>query len=103
MSHIPLSTTPDVDLDINTTLCLTQEQMQQQQAFMQRQQDLLQQQQTRIQQQEASSGEQDCKVVRKNSQATTLKLYQELPDVYPAIGEPKFFDSELLKKHGIFD
>ncbi|KAF9120726.1 hypothetical protein BGW39_011132, partial [Mortierella sp. 14UC] len=100
MSHAPLSATPDVDLDINTTLRLMQEQIQQQQAFIQRQQDLLQQQQARIQQLEASSGEQDGKVVRKNPQATTLKLYQELLDVYPAIGEPKFFASELPEKHG---
>ncbi|KAF9120399.1 hypothetical protein BGX30_003199 [Mortierella sp. GBA39] len=101
MSHAPNPTAPDVDIDIHTTLRLMQEQMQQQQAFMQQQQVLLQQQQSRIQQLETSSGEQDGKVVYK-PRATTLQLYQELLDVYPAIAEPKFFDSELPKDHDVF-
>jgi len=46
--------------------------------------------------------EQNGKVVYRNARATTLKLYQELLDVYPAIGEPKFFDSELPKDHEVF-
>ncbi|OAQ24785.1 hypothetical protein K457DRAFT_1910073 [Linnemannia elongata AG-77] len=102
MSHAPNPTTPDVDIDIHATLRLMQEQMLQQQAFMQQQQRLLQQQQDRIQQLEASSGEQDGKVVCK-PRATTLKLYDELLEVYPAIGESKFFDSELPKNHEVFD
>ncbi|KAG0273297.1 hypothetical protein BGZ95_010879, partial [Linnemannia exigua] len=80
-----------------------QEQMQQQQAFMQQQQHLLQQQQTRIQQLEASNSEQDGKVVYKNPRATTLKLYPELLEAYPAIGETKFFNSELPKDHEVFN
>ncbi|KAG9060776.1 hypothetical protein KI688_008894 [Linnemannia hyalina] len=109
MSHAPNPTAPDVDIDIHTTLRLMQEQMQQQQeqmqqqqAFMQQQQNLLQQQQARIQQLETESIEQDGKVVHK-PRATTLKLYQELIDVYPAIAEPKFFDSELPKNHDVFE
>ncbi|KAF8925875.1 hypothetical protein BGZ47_002997, partial [Haplosporangium gracile] len=86
-------TAPDVDIDIYTTLQLMQEQMQQQVR-------LLQQQQDRIQQLESSTIEQDGKVVYKQPRATTLKLYQELIDVYPAIGEPKFFDSE---HHEVFN
>ncbi|KAF8924690.1 hypothetical protein BGZ47_003759, partial [Haplosporangium gracile] len=69
----------------------------------QQQQGLLQQQQGRIQQLESSTIEQDGKVVYKHPRATTLKLYQELLDVYPAIGEPKFFDSELPKNHEVFN
>jgi len=110
MSHAPNSTALDVTIDIHATLRLMQERMQQQQeqmqeqrAFMQQQQDLLQQQQSRIQQLEAESIEQDGKVVYKNPRATTLKLYQELLDVYPAIGEPSFFDSELPKDHEAFN
>ncbi|KAG9061074.1 hypothetical protein KI688_002271 [Linnemannia hyalina] len=95
MSHAPNPTAPDVDIDIYTTLRLMQEQMQQQQL-------LLQQQQARIQQLEAESVEQDGKVVCK-PRATTLKLYEELLNIYPAIGEPKFFDSELPKNHDVFD
>ncbi|KAG9070401.1 hypothetical protein KI688_009738 [Linnemannia hyalina] len=95
MSHAPNPTAPDVDIDIYTTLRLMQEQMQQQQL-------LLQQQQARIQQLEAESVEQDGKVVCK-PRATTLKLYEELLNIYPAIGEPKFFDSELPKNHEVFD
>jgi hypothetical protein len=52
MSHAPNSTAPNVDIDIQTTLRLMQEQMQQQQAP-------LQQQQARVQQLEAESIEQD--------------------------------------------
>lgn len=96
MSHAPNHTAPDVDIDIHETLRIMQEQMQ-------RQQSLLQQQQDRIQQLEASTIEQDGKVVYKQPRATTLKLYQELLDVYPAIGEPKFFDSELPKNHDAFN
>jgi hypothetical protein len=80
-----------------------QEKMQQQHALMQQQQTLLQQQQDRIQQLESSNFEQDGKVVYKNSRATTLKLYQELIDAYPAIAESKFFDSELPKNHEVFN
>ncbi|KAF9138865.1 hypothetical protein BGX20_007711, partial [Mortierella sp. AD010] len=47
--------------------------------------------------------EQDGKVVYKNPRATTLKLYEELLEEYPAIGEPKFFDSELPKNHDVFN
>ncbi|KAF9274118.1 hypothetical protein BGZ88_003256 [Linnemannia elongata] len=102
MSHAPNPTTPDVDIDIHATLRLMQEQMQQQQALMQQQQRLLQQQQDRIQQLESSNLEQGGKVVYKNTGATILELYQELLDVYPAIGEPNFFDSELPKNHEVF-
>ncbi|KAG0069127.1 hypothetical protein BGZ89_003468 [Linnemannia elongata] len=102
MSHAPNSTTPDVDIDIHATLRLMQEQMQQQQTFMQQQQRLLQQQQDRIQQLESSKLEQGGKVVNTNTGATILELYQELLDVYPAIGEPNFFDSELPKNHEVF-
>ncbi|KAF9983065.1 hypothetical protein BGZ79_005834, partial [Entomortierella chlamydospora] len=80
-----------------------QEQMQQQQTLMQQQQSLLLQQQNRIQQLETSTSEQDGKVVYKNPRATTLKLYEELLEEYPAIGEPKFFDSELPKNHDVFN
>ncbi|KAF9136646.1 hypothetical protein BG015_003062 [Linnemannia schmuckeri] len=114
MSHAPNSTTPEVDIDIHATLRLMQGQMQQQQAFMQgqmqqqqafmqQQKALLQQQQARIQQLEAESSEQDGKVVYKNPRVTTLKLYQDLLDVYPAIGELKFLDSELPKNHDVFN
>ncbi|KAF9084377.1 hypothetical protein BGX29_002588 [Mortierella sp. GBA35] len=96
MSHAPNATAPNVDIDIHTTLRLMQEQMQQQQA-------LLQQQQARIQQLEAESIEQDGRLVYKNPRATLIKLRQELLDVYPAIGEPKFFDSELPKNHDVFN
>jgi hypothetical protein len=68
-----------------------QEQMQQQQAP-------LQQQQARVQQLEAESIEQDGRLVYKNPRVTLIKLRQELLDVYPAMGEPKFFDLELPKK-----
>ncbi|KAF9322970.1 hypothetical protein BGZ91_003916 [Linnemannia elongata] len=102
MSHAPNPTTPDVDIDIHTALRLMQEQMQQQEAFMQQQQRLLQQQQDRIQQLESSNLKRGGKVVCKNTGATILELYQELLDVYPAIGEPKFFDSELPKNHEVF-
>ncbi|OAQ26179.1 hypothetical protein K457DRAFT_22579 [Linnemannia elongata AG-77] len=93
---------PDVDIDIHATLRLMKEQMQQQQAFMQHHQRLLQRQQDRIQQLETSSGEQDGNVVCK-PRATTLKFYDELLEVYTAIGEPKFFDSEFPKSHEVFD
>ncbi|KAF9904171.1 hypothetical protein EC991_002965 [Linnemannia zychae] len=96
MSHTPSSSTPDVDNDIHAMIRLMQEQMQQQQH-------LLQQQQARIQQLEASNREQYGKVVYKNPRATTLKLYPELIDAYPAIGESKFFDSELPKNHDVFN
>ncbi|KAF9110404.1 hypothetical protein BGX30_007997 [Mortierella sp. GBA39] len=96
MSHAPNPTAPDVDMDVHTTLRLIQEQMHQQQVFMQQQQVLLQQQQNRIQQLEAESIEQDGRL-------TLIKLRQDLVDVYPVIGEPKFFDSELPKKHNVFN
>ena len=124
MSHASISATPDVDIDIHETLRIMQEQMQQQQSFLQQQQQLMQQQQAQnqelreqvqeqrdqiqeqrswIQKLEADSIEQDGQVVYKTPRATTLKLYQELLDVYPAIGEPKFFDSELPKNHEVFN
>ncbi|KAF8928018.1 hypothetical protein BGZ47_001853 [Haplosporangium gracile] len=45
-----------------------------------------------IQRLEADSIEQDGRII-----------YKELLDNYPAIGEPKFFDSELLKDHDVFN
>jgi hypothetical protein len=103
MSHASNLTAPDVDIDVHTTLRLIQEQMQQQQIFMQQQQALLQQQQNRIQQLEAESIEQDGKLVYRNPRATLIKLRQDILKVYPAIGEPKFFDSELPKNHNVFN
>ncbi|KAG0268950.1 hypothetical protein BGZ95_002262, partial [Linnemannia exigua] len=96
MSHVLPSATPDVDVDMNTTLRLMQEQMQ-------RLQHLLQHQQVRIQQLEALNSEQDGKAMYKNPGATTLKLYPELLEAYPAIGETKFFDPELPKNHKVFN
>ena len=95
MSHASNSTAPNVDIDIHTTLRLMQEQMQQQQH-------LLQQQQARIQQLEAESIEPNG-LAYKNPRATVIKLRQKLLDVYPAIGEPKFFDAELPKNHDVFN
>ncbi|KAG9060843.1 hypothetical protein KI688_007912 [Linnemannia hyalina] len=103
MSHASNLTAPDVDIDVHTTLRLIQEQMQQQQVFMQQQQALLQQQQNRIQQLEAESIEQDGKLVYRNPRATLIKLRQDILKVYPAIGEPKFFDLELPKNHNVFN
>lgn len=95
MSHAPNYTAPNVDIDIHETIRILQEQMQQQQH-------LLQQQQARIQQLEAESIDQDG-LEYKNPRATVIKLRQRLLDVYPAIGEPKFFDSELPKNHNVFN
>lgn len=103
MSQTALSETPDVDIDIHTTVHPMQEQMQQLQALMQQQQHILQQQQARIQQLEASIGEQDGEAVNKNAKVTTTKISQELLDVYPAIGETNFFNSELPKNHKVFN
>lgn len=96
MSHATNSTTPDVNIDIHATLRLMQEQIQ-------LQQDVLQQQQAKIQRLEASNSEQDGKVVFKNQRATTLKLYDELLQKYPAIGQDKFFNSKLPKDHDAFN
>ncbi|KAF9969905.1 hypothetical protein BGZ73_007550 [Actinomortierella ambigua] len=82
---------PDEELR-NLVQCLTQQ---------------LQLQQAEIQQLKADR-DGDLKIIPgrvdfKQPRATTLRLYDELLEVYPAIGEPNFFDAELPKDHQIFD
>jgi len=89
MSHATNSTPPDDNIDIH--------------AVIRQMQNCIQQQQDRIQQLEAATSEQDGRVVFKTSRATTLKLYDELLEVYPAISEPNFYDAELPKDHEVFD
>jgi len=83
MSHATNSTTPDIDIDIQATLHLMQEQMQ-------LQRDLLRQQTS---QDPATGGFQTAsKTARwslRISELTTLKRYDELHQKYPAIGQDK--------------
>ncbi|KAG0253503.1 hypothetical protein BGZ95_006301, partial [Linnemannia exigua] len=72
-------------------------------ALIRQMQTQLLQQQDRIHQLEAATIEQDGKVVLKASRTTTLKLYDELLEGYPAISEPNFFDAELPEDHDAFD
>jgi hypothetical protein len=55
-----------------------------------------------FQQLEAESIEQDGGLVYKSPRATLSKLRQDVPDIYPVIGEPKFFDAGLHKTHDVF-
>ena len=57
----------------------------------------------RIQELETANSEQTGKVVFKNPRATTLKLYDDLLERYPAISEPNFFKAKLPKDHDAFD
>ncbi|KAG0344331.1 hypothetical protein BG004_004560 [Podila humilis] len=52
---------------------------------------------------EASHSEQDGQVAYTKPRATTLQLYPALLEAYPAIGETKFYNSELPKDHDIFN
>ncbi|KAG0314263.1 hypothetical protein BGZ97_009457 [Linnemannia gamsii] len=88
MSHAPNSTAHDIDINIYATLRLMQEQMLQQKPG--------------FRQLEAESIEQDGGLVYKNPRATLSKLRQDVPDFYPVIGEPKFFDAGLHKTHDVF-
>ncbi|KAG9062143.1 hypothetical protein KI688_006475 [Linnemannia hyalina] len=45
----------------------------------------------------------DGRLVCRNPRVTLIKLRQDLLDAYYAIGEPKFFDSELPKNHNVFN
>ncbi|KAG0224697.1 hypothetical protein BGW41_004971 [Actinomortierella wolfii] len=80
-----------------------QQQMVEQQQQMAEQQQQMAEQQRTIQRLESELGDNEGRVVFKNSRATMLRLYDELLEHYPAIGHQDFFNSELPKDHDLFD
>ncbi|KAF9167070.1 hypothetical protein DFQ26_005952 [Actinomortierella ambigua] len=78
-------------------------QMEDQRVQMEDQRVQMEEQQERICQLEAEMRDSQDRVISRNSRATTLKIYDELLEQYPAIGMANFFNAELTKDHDIFD
>lgn len=76
------------------------------QAILQCLQEMRQQQQQlmdRLERMEQASVVQDGKVVYKHNRATTLKLYDQLINAYPAVVDQDYFTKELPKDHDLFN